>query len=769
MERDRDFAWQVMARMAPTKACAYRTLFAAGLLAASGNSGAQVIELSALGSSHPGFRILGIDANDSAGESVAGAGDVNGDGLMDLIVGAPAADPGGPLSAGEAYVVFGKTGTADVWLSALGSPGDRQGFRIDGIDASDRFAFGISAAGDVNGDGLGDLIAGARFGDPPGQSNGGETWIVFGKTSPTTVKLTDLNVGGNTLGFRIDGDDPNDGAGASVSGAGDINGDGLADLVIGAPGASIGVPDARGEAYVVFGKTDTSVLNLSGLGAVGNTNGFRIAGVAAVDGAGSSVSGAGDVNGDGLADVIIGAAGANPYGRNDAGSSYVVFGKTDNGLVLLSALGTFGDKSGFRIDGIDNYDASGTSVAGAGDVNGDGLADVVIGAHQAWPGNRASAGETYVVFGKSSNGTIALSALGGVGNTDGFRLDGVDQADRSGRSAAGAGDVNGDGLADVIVGAYGADPPGRTGGGETYVVYGKSSATTVALSAVGPPGGTVGFRIDGPATGEYSGFHVAGAGDVNGDGLSDVVVGAPFADAGASDTGIAYVVFSPFGFAPLAPATTAKHVATLTYGDVPRFGVGAPAEGADSTLFPDSRLWVDFDAGSGPGLTNSSQIQAFLTRNDAGIVGLPLGSVADVQWAVDTNRVGWSVARVTARFTNAEMAGLSKNAARIYTAPSPAGPFVQASNHATLAARNEVSADITLLPSVLVVVSSALANGDANDDGEVDVADVTAIHNFLAGLTIGLDGDGDVDNDLDVDLADAQLLGDALVGNAVLP
>ena len=139
------------------------------------------------------------------------------------------------------------------------------------------------------------------------------------------------------------------------------------------------------------------------------------------------MSGAGDVNGDGFADLIVGAPGADPGGRDGAGESYVVFGDPGGfgGALDLAALdGT----NGFRLDGIDAYDFSGCSVSGAGDVNGDGFADLIVGALGADPVGRTSAGESYVVFGDPGGfgGALDLAALDG---TNGFRLDGIDQVD----------------------------------------------------------------------------------------------------------------------------------------------------------------------------------------------------------------------------------------------------------------------------------------------------------------------------------------------------
>ncbi|MEA5449218.1 hypothetical protein VB780_11605 [Leptolyngbya sp. CCNP1308] len=262
--------------------------------------------------------------------------------------------------------------------------------------------------------------------------------------------------------------------------------------------------------------------------------GYAIQGEAAYDHSGQSVSSAGDVNGDSFDDVILGAFGADPNGEA-SGKSYVVFGKADGSAVNLSQVAA--GISGFVIQGEAIYDNSGYSVSNAGDVNGDGFDDLIVGAYGADP-NGHSSGKSYVVFGKADGSAVNLSQVAaGIG---GFAIQGEAASDFSGISVSNAGDVNGDSFDDLIVGAVWADPNGENSG-KSYVVFGKADGSVVNLSQVAA--GIGGFAIHGETARDSSGYSVSNAGDVNGDGFDDLIVGAQGADPNGSFSGKSYVIY----------------------------------------------------------------------------------------------------------------------------------------------------------------------------------------------------------------------------------
>ncbi|MEH2058963.1 MAG: hypothetical protein V7K97_22965 [Nostoc sp.] len=471
-----------------------------------------------------GFAINGINANDESGFSVSSAGDINGDGIDDLIIGAPSPTRG-TASSGKSYVVFGSKGGfgAQFNLSTLNGT---NGFAINGINANDESGRSVSSPGDINGDGIDDLIIGAPLADPDGNYSG-QSYVVFGRKGGFSAQFN-LSTLNGTNGFAINGINANYNSGWSVSSAGDINGDGIDDLIIGAPGALRSFYSS-GQSYVVFGSKGgfDAQLNLSTLN---GTNGFAING-SQLDVSGWSVSSAGDINGDGIDDLIIGAPGPT-RGTASSGKSYVVFG-SKGGFDAQLNLSTLNGTNGFAINGINKlYDGSGSSVSSAGDINGDGIDDLIIGT----PGANTS----YVVFG-SKGGFSAQLNLSTLNGTNGFAINGINPGDFSGISVSSAGDINGDGIDDLIIGAMLASANGSLSG-QSYVVFGSKSGFSAQFN-LSTLNGTNGFAINGINANDESGWSVSSAGDINGDGIDDLIIGAGLASPNGTRSGQSYVLF----------------------------------------------------------------------------------------------------------------------------------------------------------------------------------------------------------------------------------
>jgi hypothetical protein len=447
-----------------------------------------------------GFVIDGA-YGDQIGHALAGAGDVNGDGLEDIAVGVPYEDD----YAGRVDIVFGKADLEAVAISEVGAGSG--GFRLEGNPVpgdgyTQLVGTLVDAAGDVNGDGLADVIVGTET-----YTNDAVTlraYVVFGKDDTEPVDLLDVIDGEGGFVLRATGGPGYGGtAFADVAGAGDVNGDGLDDIVVG-----IESHEATGNArtWVVFGKNDTDLVDLDELSDTGG--GFVIEGETRLESYRARwTSGAGDVDGDGLADVVIGNSSASPNGLSGAGRCYVVHGKPDEDTVDLVDLAA-GD-GGFVIDGGAQYQTACATVRTAGDVDGDGHDDLVL--------STLDQNTSYVVRGKADTDAVSL---GDLSDGQGYRFMSPNASSLT-SAIAGGRDLDGDGLDDVGIGAPSVDTADGSYG-RTFVVYGRVETFDAIPAALAMGDG--GFVLDSESNTNETPDALALA-DVNGDGLADLLLG----------------------------------------------------------------------------------------------------------------------------------------------------------------------------------------------------------------------------------------------------
>jgi CSLREA domain-containing protein len=532
------------------------------------------------------FTIYGDDSNDhSADSSSVAAGDINGDGTDDLIIGAYGAARNGYSKFGETYVIYGggslpaPPGTVD--LNSVSAD-----LTVRGDDRRDESGRPL-AAGDINGDTTDDLIIGAEGGDGSGTGTGcgtgqvgdrcdaGESYVISGggglPTPPGTIDLDSTSAN-----LTVYGDDAGDYSASAVA-AGDINGDGYDDLIIGARQADgsgsstacgtgqVGDRCSAGEAYVIYGGPSLpSVIDLDSTPAD-----LTVYGDDAGDFSGIAVA-AGDINGDTTDDLIIGAYEADAPGGTDAGETYVIYG----GPSLPSVIDLDSTPADLTVYGDDAGDFSGIAVA-AGDINGDTTNDVIIGALGPNPHGSEYAGGTYVIYGDPD----LPSAIDLNSTSADLTVYGNDEMDMSGCALA-VGDVNGDGTDDLIIGAQFGDGSGtgtscgagqvgdRCDAGETYVIYGGGSLpSTIDLSTT-----SADLTVYGDDPVDISGVSAA-AGDISADGTDDLIIGAHAADpAGGSDAGETYVIYGGPEATPtptLTPTSTPTPTATSTPSNTP--------------------------------------------------------------------------------------------------------------------------------------------------------------------------------------------------------
>jgi len=510
----------------------------------------------------------------------------------------------------------------------------RIGFSIDGLETAENIAPQISAAGDINGDGFDDFLISAQYAQLNGVFRVGESYIIFGSDEGFEPNF-DLATLDGTNGLVIRGVGQSDESGTAISSIGDFNNDGIDDVLITSPGADGAVTDSSGVSYIVYGTRDGFNAALD-LGSIDGTNGFTFSGALGSSRNGTAANGAGDINGDGINDIIIG-----DFNAGENGEVYVIFGTADpipfgfnptqlngsNGFTIGieefgSGLGSEVTSAGdFNADGIDDvafrvrlfdndavvilygstqgYDANfdvaditpergfiinqattitdfGGEILALDDVNGDGISDFIIGSSQ----ENSLDGAAYVVFGSASHtvGEISVNELNG---QNGFTLSGVGIDARLGIDVSSAGDINGDGLGDIIVSASERGASGLgTNSGFAYVLFGTETGFAADFN-VSTLDGTNGFEIMGP--GQNANIQrVSAIGDINGDGIDDLAISGPLYDA--DGTGASGQVYVLYGRAEFAPSVVMGSIAV----------VEAPDNYLPTIAFPD-RFTVDED------------------------------------------------------------------------------------------------------------------------------------------------------------------------------
>ena len=418
----------------------------------------------------------------------AWAGDLDGDGVDDLVVGAILHDAAGS-NAGAAYVVAGPvSGTQDVGVAAMA--------KLTGEAAGDYAGRGVSGLGDVNDDGYDDLGVNS-LNEDTGGTDAGAVYVLFGPvTGDASLSTADAKFTGDAAADIF----------ADFTFAGDMDGDGFADMIVGAQGWD-GGGTGSGGAFLFYGP-----MSVDG-GA--SSAGVRLVGEGAGDGAGSSIGGGGDVDGDGFTDILVGALN-DDTGGVDAGAVYLIHGPVTTTTDLSQADAKMtGEEEDAQV-------GSAVSVANAGDTDGDGYDDIVIGAQ--YDNDVAElAGAAYIVLGPVSSGTFSLA-------TADAKLLGVAERDRTGDSVDGLGDVDGDGNSDVIIGSGYSDYSSAEGG-MVYVVTGPFSGTSSLQTAY----------FSTWATGDGDRARGYGVGDLDNDGLQDIGLGAMLNDDASANAGALYL------------------------------------------------------------------------------------------------------------------------------------------------------------------------------------------------------------------------------------
>jgi hypothetical protein len=464
-----------------------------------------------------GYKIEGSTAADKLGDfNIEFAGDINDDGFDDFVI-TSTTSTSASTTSGAGYLIFGRTSNSDFTSLNVSSLNGINGVLFEGAGIS---TLGRQAlyAGDINGDNIDDFMISTINGSQNGASSG-SVYIIFGSSNAwgATFDLTTLD-GSN--GFRIDGNNANDELGRSIDYAGDINGDNISDIIISAYNTDKNGSNS-GSVYIIFGKQQVwnATYDISDL--ADGLHGAELYGGAASNGLGSKIAGIGNFNNDKFADFIV----TNLIQSGSPLYHYVVYGRSagwTNGTDITTLSSTQATR--FDSASVDNNNVN--RVSGLGDINGDGINDISIGI--------SAYGTAYAVFGQSASWGATVDLSSDLDGSNGFEINGESSGNTFPTSIKILQDVNNDDIDDILIGDQGEEAG--------YIIFGKNSAWSTTLD-VSTLDGINGTKITGENVDDAFGDKVGTTGDINQDGINDVIISASKADPNGSSSGAGYVIF----------------------------------------------------------------------------------------------------------------------------------------------------------------------------------------------------------------------------------